>query len=972
MVRRITILLLVALLPAMALAQSGQLRGRLIDASTKEPLVGATVALIGTKIGAVTDGSGNYSITGIPANRYTVRFAYVGYVSVQRTITVGDAAMTLDAALDPTTIQTGEVVAEANRARERETPVAFSDVDAMAIEQKISGQDAPMLVQGVPGVYTYSPDGVANGEAKLFVRGFNQNYVQVLINGVPTNDPESNSVYWSNWGSVSSAASSIQIQRGAGSSLYGAGAFGGSFNIVTKDAPATSYFGARASFGDPMNTMYGAEINTGLIDNTFAGTLRVDRKIAEGSRTSGRYEGVNYYLSGAWYIDAQQSLKLVLHGAPQEHGYSFSQHIAYFQKYGYDANPANFLPRNVVEQLPANATTGQPSYGLLDDSRELVDPNYVNLAHNMFHKPQLELHYRYDIDPTSSLGVTGFYSMGRGGGSSMNSTGTLFSVNSRTGAVTDKYGEGGVLTDVDTARVVYLGPAYQRNSYSLHNQTGILTNYDFMPREDLKLTVGGEFRYWWADHPGHYTNLFGKQFITAQSYQRRDTNGVIMSNTFRRRTYQGDLNGPESDIWNVFGWDMAGDKDPGYTTQYRNYLGETPQFTLFAQGNWAVEKFNFLATLQYVWYQYKLTENMPSENGIGRQLNSAELASIDTVEGPYGNGKFLMKENSSTRWYTFDLVRATRTRGFFQPKVGVNYNVTDNVNVFANYAHVERFVDLSIYYNQGLVNPAAEDEKSNQFELGTGWTSEQYRAKVNGYWMQWDNKSARIQDVTKAGEPGYDRNGFRTELVGTSRHMGLEVETSVNLGKIFTDLPLEGLTFTATGSFMDNDWTKVLDQVKTSKDAAGNTIRNPFNTSALNAAGAVDTLYFDELEGTPVASGPQTMLSFALQYDQGMFFAGLGTMFFAKHFALDGASYLAVDGSFTSPTTFSTIYGNRLPERWVWNFNVGARVDFGMLKGTASLQVLNLFDTEFLEDADRFGVIPGLKRAVRFNVSLGI
>ena len=60
-------------------------------------------------------------------------------------------------------------------------------------------------------------------------------------------------------------------------------------------------------------------------------------------------------------------------------------------------------------------------------------------------------------------------------------------------------------------------------------------------------------------------------------------------------------------------------------------------------------------------------------------------------------------------------MRATRTRGFFQPKVGVNYNVTDNINVFANFAHVERFVELSIYYNQGLVNPDAKDEKSNQY-----------------------------------------------------------------------------------------------------------------------------------------------------------------------------------------------------------------------------------------------------------------
>jgi outer membrane receptor protein involved in Fe transport len=56
----------------------------------------------------------------------------------------------------------------------------------------------------------------------------------------------------------------------------------------------------------------------------------------------------------------------------------------------------------------------------------------------------------------------------------------------------------------------------------------------------------------------------------------------------------------------------------------------------------------------------------------------------------------------------------------------------------------------------------------------------------------------------------------------------------------------------------------------------------------------------------------------------------------------------------------------------VWNFNVGARLNFGMIKGTASVQVLNLFDTEYLEDADRFGVIPGLTRAIRFNVGLGI
>jgi outer membrane receptor for Fe3+-dicitrate len=160
--------------------------------------------------------------------------------------------------------------------------------------------------------------------------------------------------------------------------------------------------------------------------------------------------------------------------------------------------------------------------------------------------------------------------------------------------------------------------------------------------------------------------------------------------------------------------------------------------------------------------------------------------------------------------------------------------------------------------------------------------------------------------------------------------------------------------------------------VKTTTDAQGNVVKTPFNTSAVNGDGQTYVMYFEDLENTPVASGPQTMLSFSLQYDEGTFFAGLGTMFFAKHFALDGGTYLATDGSYTTQTTYSAVYRNRLPERWVWNFNVGARLNFGMIKGTASVQVLNLFDTEYLEDADRFGVIPGLTRAIRFNVGLGI
>jgi outer membrane receptor protein involved in Fe transport len=978
MSKAIATISLILLVPALLCAQTVEIKGRVVDASTKEALVGATVSIQGTTMGASTDAQGNYTIPNVSPGSYTFRFGFVGYVSTQRVATVrGEQGLVIDVALVPTTVEAGEVVVERNRARERETPVAFSDVGKMQIEEKIHGQDAPLLTKGLPGVYSYSPDGIGNGESKMFVRGFSQNYVQVLINGVPTNDPESNAVYWSNWGSVSSSAATIQVQRGAGSSLYGAGSFGGSFNIVTADAPPKPAYALNLSTGDPKNTMYGVDLNTGLVNNKFAAAFRIDRKVGEGSRTSGRYEGINYYMSLAWFLTPVQTLKFVLHGAPQEHGYSYSNPIAYFKQYSYNANPAHFLPHYLVEQLPVNATNKAPNYGLLDGSRELVDDEFVNLSHNFYHKPQAELHYRYDLTETSALTITGFYSMGRGGGSSMAGSNTsssrLYSVGSD-GTITTKFGPGGYLDDLNTIQNYYLSGAQQRISYSLHQQGGILASIDMKPLENLKLTLGGEYRKWTADHPGHYTNMFGGTSTTT-SYQYRDTNNAVIIgtkiNSFSRRVYMGDMDAPTSDVGNVFGWHLAGGADPTFQTQYRNYKGETPQYTAFAQGSYQLGKFNFLASLQLVGYSYKLTEYMPSENGLGQELKAAQVAGFgpSIKEGPVGDGTFLMK-GTNNRWYQFTLVNESRSRTFLQPKGGINYNFNDNLNAFANYAHVERFVDLSVYYNQGRVNPNVGDEKSDQFELGIGWTSEIAKAKANYYNMTWANKSAQIFDPNNAGTAGYDRNGYKSELIGTSKHEGLELEVTLP----FDWLGVKGLELTSSLTMMNNRWTEVLPEVLTNPTTGA---RNAFNTGALNSQGKVDTLFFDELAGTKVASGPQSIVYFSLNYRHEGFFCGLNANIAANNYMLDGGTYMAVDGDFyfdqaTGKQKFRSVYDNKLPAYAVIDAYIGGQFDLGPLNTTISMQVLNLLDTEYLAWADRNGVVPGPTRAVRLNLNVGI
>jgi outer membrane receptor protein involved in Fe transport len=997
------------LLPALALAQ-GTISGKVTDSSTKEPLIGASVLIEGTTMGAATGTDGTFSIANVPAGSYRLKVSFIGYIGQTKAITAGSNNTVANFALESTVLVGQEVIVEVNRARERETPAAFTTVKAQEINEVIHGQDAPLLTNGTPGVYAFSTDGVGHGEAKLYIRGFNQDYVQVLINGVPTNDPESNRVYWSNWGSVSAAAANIQVQRGAGSSLYGAGAFGGSFNIVTQDAPPTSYYGLTGNYGDPKNTLFGVKYRSGLINEKFALAFDFVRKIGEGSRRGGIYKGVNYYLSGSWYINEKQSLKMVLHGAPQEHSYSWTAGVDFFKKHGYDANPSPYLARSAVNQLPASGS-GLPNFGLLDGRREVVSSEYVGLAHNHFHKPQLELHYNYDFNARTAWRATFFYSKGSGGGSSLNGqAGT-----SATNAARDP---DGVLRNVAFIRDTYLVNAYQRDSFSLHRQFGLLTNIETQLGNTAKVTLGGEVRSWRADHPGFFTNLYGKTSITDRQYAWRDpATGLVSSTTFRRRNYEGDI-GHKSDTGSPFGWDLdaAVAKDPTFRTQYRNYLGETPQFTLFGQANWRLtDKLNVLGTLQYVWYQYKIKEYMPSENAIGVKL---PLNSGITKEGPDGNGKFYMEDaNVPGQYYEFVLVDETRRQGFLQPKGGVNYNLTDNLNVFGSVAHVERFVDLGVFYNAGLINPAAEDEKSNQFEFGFGWQSANLFAKVNAYYTVWQNKAAQIVDPEKAGFPGYSRNGERTELVGESTHRGLEFEMNAKLDQI---LPVRGLSLRGAITLMDNKWTDVLESVKFISQRTGlqedknlNGIMDPgedtnnnnedldfdgtldsgedkngnrrldgldedrriFNSgsSILNARGARDAIYFVELKDTHVANQPQTAFSVGLNYrhTSGLF-ASADLNYYARDYTVDGGAFRAVDGSFNASGAFvASEFSDQTPSRAIVDAAAGYRFNLGGLQLNATAQVLNVFDKEYFSGADGFGFYPGALRTFRINLDAG-
>ena len=107
------------------------------------------------------------------------------------------------------------------------------------------------------------------------LRGSDQTRINVTINGVPLNDSESQQVYYVDIPDLFSSASSIQIQRGVGTSTVGNGSFGGQIDISTMSIYNDPYGTIDYSFGSFNSNKTSIGFGSGLIKNriTFNGRI---------------------------------------------------------------------------------------------------------------------------------------------------------------------------------------------------------------------------------------------------------------------------------------------------------------------------------------------------------------------------------------------------------------------------------------------------------------------------------------------------------------------------------------------------------------------------------------------------------------------------------------------------------------------------------------------------------------------------
>jgi iron complex outermembrane recepter protein len=225
------------------------------------------------------------------------------------------------------TFATEGVNVSATKAKERESPVPFSELSATEIEKTKSNLDIPHLLNSEPSVISYSENGGWIGYSNLTLRGFDQRRIAVYVNGIPQNDPEDHNLYWLNYTDLFESVGSIQIQRGAGVANYGAASIGGSINMETSlfaQKPSIKLYSGIGyqEFASLNKTKFNsqkrmAEFSSGIVDNKYAFYGKISETKSEGYRNNSGVDVKSYFLSGVRY-DENLTTQVNIYGTVQE------------------------------------------------------------------------------------------------------------------------------------------------------------------------------------------------------------------------------------------------------------------------------------------------------------------------------------------------------------------------------------------------------------------------------------------------------------------------------------------------------------------------------------------------------------------------------------------------------------------------------------------------------------------------------
>ncbi|MFV0536759.1 MAG: TonB-dependent receptor [Dysgonomonas sp.] len=186
-----------------------------------------------------------------------------------------------------------------------DAPVAVSNMNENEIKRENAAKNIPALLQTLPSVVAYTEGGTPVGNASFRIRGTDANRINITLNGMPLNNPESQEVYWVNLPDLSNSLQSMQIQRGVGTSTNGTASFGASISMQTLGGRAKPYADFSSAYGQYNTLLLSGAAGTGIMKNGLSFDARYSYVKSDGYIRNGKVDHRNLYAAISHYTDNQ-------------------------------------------------------------------------------------------------------------------------------------------------------------------------------------------------------------------------------------------------------------------------------------------------------------------------------------------------------------------------------------------------------------------------------------------------------------------------------------------------------------------------------------------------------------------------------------------------------------------------------------------------------------------------------------------
>jgi iron complex outermembrane receptor protein len=379
------------------------------------------------------------------------------------------------------------------------------------LQVKNFGQDMPTLLEFTPSVVTTSDAGAGIGYSSLRIRGVDASRINVTINGVPVNDPESHDVYWVNMPDLVGSVENMQVQRGVGSSTNGAAAFGASVNIKTNDLK-TQPFARMDLSGGSFGTLRGTlQAGTGLLNERFSLEARLSEVRSDGYLDRATSDLRSMGLTATYLSKKSVWKAVVLTGAER----------TYQAWYGTPESRYRGDSLGMLDYAARNGLSAAETQNLLESGRTYNFYTYANQVDN-YKQDNYQLHFIHRFSSKLELNLAGHYTYGRG----------YYEEFRNQDALSD-YGLAPVVVGSDSI----LTSDLIRRRWLKNHFVGMVYGINYQLKPHLKFTLGGAANRYAGLHFGEL--IWAEYASNSQIYDRYYQNDALKTelSTYLKTNY---------------------------------------------------------------------------------------------------------------------------------------------------------------------------------------------------------------------------------------------------------------------------------------------------------------------------------------------------------------------------------------------------------------------------------------------------